>query len=514
MVWDRDSEQSHEYKKIKYHIVPYTRGAVLDLGCGPFRVYPHVIGIDNLAEFTKGANWRPDVARNCEDLSIFASRSLDAVFSSHLLEHIQNTEKALREWWRVIKIGGYLVLYLPHKLFYPNIGEPGANDKHLHDFLPGDIIGHMSNISNKWDLVENEDRNEDDEYSFFQVYQKKSKGPIEFSYKKQKPEKTCAVVRYGGVGDMLQSSSIFPLLKEQGYHLTLYTSVAGYDISKDDPYVDKFIIQDRNQVPNHELGPFFDVIRKKYDKFINLCESVEGTFLAMEDRIAYQWPHELRHEMLNRNYVEFTHALAEVPFEPHVEFYPTIDEIKWARRERQKLNGRVILWVMTGSSVHKVWPYVDQIVARIMLTYPDCKVILTGDEISQMAEKGWENEPRVIKTCGRWPVRKALTFAKYADLVIGPETGVLNCVSMETIPKIICLSHSSKENLTRDWVNVISLTPGKDCPCQPCHQIQHGFDPCVRDEETGVALCQAKITAEDMWGAIKVWFSESERKVA
>lgn len=513
MTWERDEQQSHEYRKIKYEIVPYTKGKVLELGCGPYRAYPHFIGIDNLAEFDKGGKWRPDITGDCQDLSMFASKSIDAVFSSHLLEHIQDTEKTLREWWRVIKIGGYLVLYLPHKQFYPNIGEPGGNDQHKHDFMPADIIGHMCNISGKWDLLENQDRDQDDEYSFFQVYQKIAKGPEQFSWKKPKPEKTCAVVRYGGVGDMLQSSSVFPLLKEQGYHLTLYTSVNGHHIVKEDPYVDKFIIQETDQVPNHELGAFFDVIRKKYDKFINLCESVEGTFLAMQDRIAYQWPQSVRHEMLNKNYIEFTHALAEVPFKPHIEFYPTISETKWAQKQRKKLNGRVILWAMTGSSVHKVWPYVDQIIARIMLTYPDCKVVLTGDDISKMAEAGWENESRVIKACGRWSIRNVLAFAKYADLVIGPETGVLNCVSMEEIPKIVCLSHSSKENLTRDWVNVISLTP-QDCPCWPCHKIHHGFDPCIQDKETGVALCQAKISAEQMWGAVNLWLKENKREAA
>lgn len=505
MVWKRSNKQSHEYKKIKYDIVPYTRGVVLDLGCGPYRPFPHFIGIDNMEGFTEGARWRPDITRNCEDLSIFTSKGIDAVFSSHLLEHIVNTEKTLKEWWRVIKVGGYLVLYLPHKDYYPNIGTPGANLDHEHDFLPDDIISVMYDVSNKWDIVENQERNQDDEYSFLQVYQKLSKGPVKFSYKDPKPEKTCAVVRYGGVGDMLQSASIFPGLKEQGYHITLYTSHTGNHIAKNNPYIDKTILQDTDQVPNHELTEFFEVTKKKYDKFINLCESVEGTFLAMSERIQYQWPTKVRHEFLNKNYVEFTHALAEVPFKPDIQFYSTPSEKKWAEHERKKLGGRVILWGMTGSSVHKVWPYVDKIIARILLTYPDVKIVLTGDEISQLAEQGWQEEKRVIKVCGRWDVRKALTFVDYADLVIGPETGLLNAASMKDVPKIIFLSHSSGENLTRDWVNTITLRP-LNCPCYPCHQIHHGFDPCVRDKETGVALCQANISAERVWTSIRYYF--------
>lgn len=40
--------------------------------------------------------------------------SQDFVFSSHVLEHLEKPEQALAEWWRVLKKGGVLFLYLPH----------------------------------------------------------------------------------------------------------------------------------------------------------------------------------------------------------------------------------------------------------------------------------------------------------------------------------------------------------------------------------------------------------------
>ena len=88
---------SDEAAKVKYLIVPYTRGRGLDLGCGPFKAFPHFIGVDN-GHHAKQFGWQmqPDVhVDTCESLPLFASGSMDFVFSSHLLEHTHDTRKAL-----------------------------------------------------------------------------------------------------------------------------------------------------------------------------------------------------------------------------------------------------------------------------------------------------------------------------------------------------------------------------------------------------------------------------------
>jgi len=42
----------------------------------------------------------------------------DFVYSSHTLEHMANPGVALRNWWRVLKPGGHLILYLPDRDLY------------------------------------------------------------------------------------------------------------------------------------------------------------------------------------------------------------------------------------------------------------------------------------------------------------------------------------------------------------------------------------------------------------
>jgi len=42
----------------------------------------------------------------------FADESQDAVYSSHVLEHIPDWGAALQDWFRVLKIGGYMVNFV------------------------------------------------------------------------------------------------------------------------------------------------------------------------------------------------------------------------------------------------------------------------------------------------------------------------------------------------------------------------------------------------------------------
>jgi ADP-heptose:LPS heptosyltransferase len=433
---------------------------------------------------------------------MFASQSVDAVVSSHLLEHIHDYKAALKEWWRVIKPHGHLCLYLPHKDFYPNIGQPGANPTHVHDFLPEDIIAAMREVAKGWDLVEKQERNGGDEYSMFLVFKRTGGERCIESWNREKPKKTAAVIRYGAFGDLMQASSVFAGLKEQGYHVTLYSTRPGADVIEHDPNIDEIILQDKDQVPNGDLLEFWSYIEKKYDHFVNLSESVEGTWLAMPGRTAHRWPKQLRHQILNYNYLQFQHELAGVPHKPRVKFYATAEEKDWARKQRAKMGDFVIMWSLAGSAVHKTNASLDQFVARVLIDYPRAHVVLVGGPECAMLEAGWENEPRVHKTCGKWSIRQSLSFIEQCDLIVGPETGVLNAASGMLVPKICFLSHSSVENLTRDWINTVSLEP-RNTACYPCHLLHFSFEHCHKDEETGTAKCQADITVDDVWYAAK-----------
>ena len=99
--------------------LPGAARTVLHVGCGPFDPQAPP------AQF-RTADWKevrldidpsvsPDVVASITDMSAVPSNSVDAVWSSHNLEHLYAHEVplALREFWRVLKPGGVAVLALP-----------------------------------------------------------------------------------------------------------------------------------------------------------------------------------------------------------------------------------------------------------------------------------------------------------------------------------------------------------------------------------------------------------------
>lgn len=56
-----------------------------------------------------------DAELNAHKLDKFHDGSLDFVFSSHCLEHLQDWQNALKLWIRKIRPNGILFLYLPHE---------------------------------------------------------------------------------------------------------------------------------------------------------------------------------------------------------------------------------------------------------------------------------------------------------------------------------------------------------------------------------------------------------------
>ena len=170
-MWSIENSKNDESSKIRWELIPYFHGRVLDVGCGPYKAFPHFIGVDN------GHHWGmmgADVKADASDLSLFSNESCDAVYSSHLLEHIsyENVPAVLNEWFRVVKNGGHVILYVPDSDEYPKCGSKYANPDHKFDPTYENIAEALEKIDYSWDMIDFQKRNQDDEYSLFFVVKK------------------------------------------------------------------------------------------------------------------------------------------------------------------------------------------------------------------------------------------------------------------------------------------------------------------------------------------------------
>lgn len=55
---------------------------------------------------------------DAHDLSVYLNSQFDFVYASHILEHLEDPSRAVKEWWRVLKPGGHLIISVPHRDLY------------------------------------------------------------------------------------------------------------------------------------------------------------------------------------------------------------------------------------------------------------------------------------------------------------------------------------------------------------------------------------------------------------
>lgn len=490
VTWNPLTSCGFESDKIKYEVLPYLTRGGLDIGCGPKKVWPHLIGIDSGKDTELfGVAMKPDiVVGTAERLSLFADCSADSVFSSHTLEHIDNWQAALAEWWRLVKVGGHLILYLPHRDLYPNIGQPGANPDHKHDFAPEDIIDGMRGIGQSWTLLVNETRAEGNEYSFLQVYRKDVAGTGQLhAWAQPKPSKTAGIVRIGAKGDALWASSPAALLKEQGYHITAFVATTGEEVLRHDPNIDRLVTLPNGVLDDDELLAFWAHQAGKFDKWVNLIGSVEQRLLYHPSSNEFFLSQKLRHRYGNANYLETIHDYADLPHVFRQKFHPSAEEAKWARETREKLlpPGPLVILNACGSGPAKTWPHAQAFLERMAAA--GIVTVVLGDVRGIALEE--VNEYTAI-IGNEWPVRAALAFAQIADAVVATESMIANAVAMEPMLKVMLLSHSSNENLTKHWKNTAAME-AQAVACHPCHRIHATLDFCAKDTATGSSACMA-----------------------
>jgi ADP-heptose:LPS heptosyltransferase len=327
-----------------------------------------------------------------------------------------------------------------------------------------------------------------------------------------KERKSAIVVRYGAIGDLVMVTPVLRQLKKEGYFVIANIHNGMQPVLTCNPNIDAYLLQKTNEVPQDKLSYYWKKLSYGVDKFINLSESIEGSLLRPEGRASFHSSKEKRHEECNVNYMDQTMDWAGYPEMKgeQPELFFSKSEHKYIKKFLRKYEGYfVVLISLSGSSIHKAYPYMEHVVTQFLENYSDTVAITVGDIACKLLE--WDH-PRTLALSGNIKLRKSLILTQYADLVIGTETGILNAASCFDTPKIVLLSHSSIENLTKYWKNCESVEP--NVHCYPCHQLHYTKESCPLNSKTESPLCATMIRPEQVLLRMEDFYNQKKRKVA
>jgi len=145
------------------HFVPSLRlpgnKTLLHIGCG-------TASPERLPDCFKSVQWqevkldidpkvKPDIVASLTDMSAVASASVDAVWSSHNIEHLEGfqVDGALREIRRVLKPGGFALITLPDLQRIAELIAQGRGDDVMYTSPAGPItpldmlFGHQASLA-------------------------------------------------------------------------------------------------------------------------------------------------------------------------------------------------------------------------------------------------------------------------------------------------------------------------------------------------------------------------------
>ena len=98
-------------QQIKKH-AHYLRGVVLDAGSGESERYKKFLKFDKYIKLDINPDGKPDILGSVENIPL-KNNSVDSTISTQVLEHVKNPQKAVEEFYRVLKPGGYCLITVP-----------------------------------------------------------------------------------------------------------------------------------------------------------------------------------------------------------------------------------------------------------------------------------------------------------------------------------------------------------------------------------------------------------------
>lgn len=312
-------------------------------------------------------------------------------------------------------------------------------------------------------------------------------------------KKLLVLVRYGAYGDMIFMSGVLPYLLEK-YDIVFETNTKGMELFNNDPrfihmgYFEPWRIPEsrREQVTKDHWGE----IERKWGEigaeFLNFYQAMEGTGIVPEWLEESVWPIEKRAEKYGINFYEqhFEMAGLKMPkdFVPSDPVIFNDKEINWAENWRKAHKDEFLIIIpIAGSTMQKVFPaWLPSFGKKIIDKFPKSRIYLLGD--AEASDEDWEYKrtKSLVHRKGRTRTgfRQALIAAKYADYVLGPETGILVGAGAFGTPKTTLMTSAHKDQFCKYQLNDYSVQ--SLAPCSPCYRTCYTGALCEKEMMFGI----------------------------
>jgi ADP-heptose:LPS heptosyltransferase len=417
-------------------------------------------------------------------VDVFADDAFDHVVIGPRLAATPEPDKMFRDLAGKLKVGGHMILYLPYKYSSPDT---------MWEFTT-ESVRELFGSYGSWKLKTTHCR----DGALLWIAKKVLGRRGQIVESTPTGTKRACIVRYGAIGDMIMITPLIKQLAADGYKVTMNITPYAASVLDNNPYVSNIIYQEREVIPNSDLGNYWAEWKGDYEKYINLSESIEGSLLKVEGREDFFTSHEWRGNTCNLNYYDYTMSLGGYPGKlgQRGELYFTRAEERTAKAFRDKYRDKfLIVWGLNGSSHHKVYPFFEAVMTGFLDSHLDAILVTVGDQTAKTMQF---SHPQAIHAAGDWTLRQVFALLPLANLVVGPESAIINAAGCFDVPKIVFLSHSTHENLTKYFTNVYPLDPDTtQSPCYPCHQLHYSLESCpigtVSDVDTNEVLCQAPL---------------------
>ncbi|MEO0272295.1 MAG: glycosyltransferase family 9 protein [candidate division WOR-3 bacterium] len=454
----------------------YCKGKGIDVGAGKWPL-PGAIAVD--------LELGPGSANSVEE---FENESLDYVFSSHCLEHIEDWIETLSLWIKKLKVGGVLFLYLPHpqcEIWHPN--SPFVGDG--HKWIPTVEIISNALLELGCSIIDKDD-GPDSMMSFFVCALKqhairkttdKDISPInESSHKlshKNNPSKTLLWVRTDSIGDNLLSLFMLPYLKRvyNISNLIVLCRTDSEELYQTCPYVNQIITFDShlNNINDKYLHNLLSRINNiKIDIAINPVHSSTelshiltlnsgarckigfiGDFLCIEPMkkkfymsyYDYLVPSE-SHLEIKKN-CDFLKYIGIDDVKPFFDIWLTQEDIKWADTffAENNLDPEKTVALFAGAQhPHRYYFNYGKAIGEVC-NEEGLKIVALGSKKDYKVNEINLKDVQVpyVNLCGKTTFRQAVAVISKCRIALGSETSLAHVACFVGTPNVILLGGGS-----------------------------------------------------------------------